>query len=109
MTRFRARNSAVGRRRRGGDSVVGRGGGGGGGGRARPGRGDAGEHLSQHLEHVQLSRVLGFPATVFGLQPLLLHAVEAVFGLRALLQELLHEFLHGEVCAPLPRPFSRSG
>lgn len=77
--------------------------------RARPRGGDAGEHLAEHLKHVQLSGVLCLSAAVFRLQPLLLHAVEAVLGLRTLLQELLHELLHGEVRTALPRPFGRSG
>ncbi len=82
----------------------------GGSGRgAGSGGGDAGEHLAEHLKHVQLPGVFGLSATVFCLQALLLHPVEAVLGLGALLQELLHQFLHGEVSAPLPRSFRCSG
>lgn len=53
-------------------------------------RGDAGEHLAEHLKHVQLSRVLNFSATVFCLQALFLHAIEIVLSLCTLFQELLH-------------------
>lgn len=72
------------------------------------GGGDVAEDLSEHLEHVELSRVLGLAPPVLLLQTLLLHLVEVLLGLGALLQEALHQLVQGEAGHALAAPPAQS-
>lgn len=64
----------------------------------------AAEDLAEHVEHVQLTGVLGLATPLLLLQPLLLHLVEVVLCVGALLQESLKKLVQGQARQALPAP-----